>query len=77
MVSPRLLLTNNHVVSDAAIGRDARVAFNFRDDAEGYARPTVTFALAPERFFLTSQPLDFSLIAVAERSAEGRGIEEF
>lgn len=77
MVSPTLLLTNHHVLTDAASGRDARVAFDFQDDSEGRALPTVTFALAPERFFLTDPTLDFSLIAVAERSAEGRGIEEF
>jgi endonuclease I/V8-like Glu-specific endopeptidase len=77
MVSPRLLLTNNHVLTDAETGREARIVFNFQDDSEGNALPAVTFVLAPERFFLTNQPLDFSLIAVAERSVEGIGIEEF
>lgn len=77
MVSPRLLLTNNHVLENAEAGREARLVFNFQDDSEGNTQPTVTFALDPERFFLTSKPLDFSLIAVSERSVEGRGIEEF
>jgi len=77
MVSPRLLLTNNHVLENAEAGREARVVFNCQDDPEGNAQPTVTFALDPESFFLTSKPLDFSLIAVVERSVEGHGIEEF
>jgi endonuclease G, mitochondrial len=77
MVSPRLLLTNNHVLENAEAGREARVVFNFQDNPEGNAQPTVTFALDPESFFLTSKPLDFSLIAVVERSMEGHGIEEF
>ena len=77
MVSPQLLLTNNHVLENAEAGREARIVFNFQDDPAGNAQPTVTFALAPEHFFLTSKPLDFSLIAVVERSVEGRGIEEF
>ncbi len=77
MVSPQLLLTNNHVLENAEAGREARIVFKFQDDPAGNAQPTVTFALAPEHFFLTSKPLDFSLIAVVERSVEGRGIEEF
>lgn len=70
MVSPRLLLTNNHVLEDAAMGRQARVVFNFQDDPEGYALPPITFSLDPDTFFLTSQPLDFTLIAVG-RTTDG------
>ena len=77
MVSPRLLITSNHVLEDAEAGREARVVFNFQDDSEGNTQPAATFALEPDRFFLTSTPLDFSLIAVSERSVEGRGIDEF
>jgi endonuclease I/V8-like Glu-specific endopeptidase len=77
MVSPRLLMTNNHVLERAATGREARVVFNFQDDPGGNPLPTVTFALEPDTFFLTSQPLDFSLIAVARQSHDGRDLEEF
>ncbi len=71
MVSPRLLLTNNHVIEDAAIGRQARVVFNFQDDPEGNALPPTTFSLDPDTFFLTNHPLDFTLIAVSPLAAEG------
>ncbi|MBX3331697.1 MAG: endonuclease [Nitrospira sp.] len=71
MVSPRLLLTNNHVIEDAAMGRQARVVFNFQDDPDGNALPPITFSLDPDTFFLTSQPLDFTLIAVGRPAAEG------
>lgn len=71
MVSPRLLLTNHHVLEDAAMGRQARVVFNFQDDPESNALPPITFSLVPDAFFLTSQPLDFTLIAVGRSAAEG------
>jgi endonuclease G len=71
MVSPRLLLTNNHVLEDAAMGRQARVVFNFQDDPEGNALPPITFSLDPDTFFLTNRPLDFTLIAVGRPAAEG------
>jgi V8-like Glu-specific endopeptidase len=71
MVSTRLLLTNNHVLEDAAMGRQARVVFNFQDDPDGNALRPITFSLDPDTFFLTSQPLDFTLIAVGRLAAEG------
>jgi endonuclease G len=71
MVSPRLLLTNHHVLEDAAMGRRARVVFNFQDDPESNALPPITFSLDPTSFFLTDQPLDFTLIAVNPLAAEG------
>lgn len=71
MVSPQLLMTNNHVLEDAAMGRQARVVFNFQDDPDGNALPPMTFLLDPDRFFLTSHPLDFTLIAVSRQAGEG------
>lgn len=65
MVSPQLLMTNNHVLEEAAIGRQARVVFNFQDDPDGNTLPPMTFSLDPDRFFLTNHPLDFTLIAVS------------
>ncbi|HWF58908.1 MAG TPA: serine protease [Nitrospira sp.] len=71
MVSPRLLLTNNHVLENAAMGRQARVVFNFQDDPDGNALSPITSSLDPDTFFLTSHPLDFTLIAVSRQATEG------
>jgi len=71
MVSPQLLLTNHHVPEEAASGHRACVAFNFRDDSDGNALPPATFSLDPDAFFLTSQPLVFTLIAVGRLATEG------
>src|SRR5918994_5378825 len=71
MVSPRLLLTNNHVLGSLHEASNSRLEFNFQDDLEGRPLASVTFDLEPETFFLTDAQLDYSLVAVAEGSLDG------
>jgi endonuclease G len=69
MVSPRLFLTNNHVLLDADAAEQALAVFNFElGEALEPAAPT-TFALRPDLFFHTVswEDLDFTLVAVGER----------
>lgn len=73
MVSPRLLLTNNHVLGSTREASSSWVEFNFQDDTEGRLSASVTFDLEPEVFFLTDAHLDYSLVAVGERSRDGGG----
>jgi endonuclease I/V8-like Glu-specific endopeptidase len=73
MVSPRLLLTNNHVLGSVHEASNSRLEFNFQDDLEGRPLASVTFDLEPETFFLTDAHLDYSLVAVAEGSLDGGG----
>lgn len=68
MVSPRLLLTNNHVLPHEAIAQFSEVEFDYQNDRFGRPLPTVPFALRPDVFFMTDIGLDFSLVAVAEQS---------
>jgi endonuclease G, mitochondrial len=74
MVSPRLLLTNNHVLGSAREASSSWVEFNFQDDAEGRLSASVTFGLEPDAFFLTDARLDYSLVAVGEKP-RGSGAE--
>ncbi|MFF8842055.1 endonuclease [Streptomyces sp. NPDC015127] len=77
MVSPSLLLTNNHVLrSKEAAGRSV-VAFNLQAGPGGEALDPVVFPLEPERFFVTDRALDFSLVAVAQRNARGDPLSAF
>lgn len=73
MVSPRLLLTNNHVLSSIREAASSRVEFNYQDDTEGSLLSSVTFNLDPEAFFVTDRHLDYSLVAVGERSRDDGG----
>ncbi|MBP6787802.1 MAG: DNA/RNA non-specific endonuclease [Candidatus Promineofilum sp.] len=64
LVSPSLLLTNNHVLPTADSARRSLIDFDFEDDEQFRPRTPVVFGLEPDRFFATDDALDFSLVAV-------------
>ncbi|THF86571.1 hypothetical protein E7T09_10725 [Deinococcus sp. KSM4-11] len=69
LVSPRVLITNNHVLEDAASAGDAWVQFNYELDETFTPRPPDVYALRPDLYFhaVSWQDLDFTLVAVGER----------
>lgn len=71
MVSPRLVLTNNHVLGSVREASNSWIEFNFQDDTEGRLLASVLFNLTPQVFFLTDRRLDYSLVAVGETSRGG------
>ncbi|WP_210420560.1 endonuclease [Aquisphaera giovannonii] len=79
LVTPRLLLTNNHVLGDAATARNSIIEFNFQEDVQGRPVPKVRFRLEPDAFFRTSpsSELDFTIVAVAESSEDGASLADF
>ncbi|MBN1643078.1 MAG: endonuclease [Anaerolineae bacterium] len=72
MVSPRLLLTNNHVLPDALTASCAQIEFNYQVGLDGKPLPTVFFRLVPGEFFLTDPTLDYALVAVSPRRVGGQ-----
>ena len=64
MVSPSLLLTNNHVLTDVETAKYSLAEFNYEDDERFMPRPVDSFRLDPERLFLTDEAMDFTLVAV-------------
>ncbi|WP_157431060.1 DNA/RNA non-specific endonuclease [Actinomadura macra] len=70
LVSPVLLLTNHHVLPDAATARTSVVEFDFQDGVDGRPLPTVVHPLDPDRFFLADAALDFALVAVGASDAD-------
>lgn len=69
MVSPRLVLTNNHVLRSQQDASFSQVEFNFQDDERGRPLPTFVFDLDPAAFFITDAALDFSIVAVRDGAA--------
>ena len=69
LISPDLILTNNHVLGDVASASEARVAFEYELDENAVPKVPTIFALDPGRFFLTVgyQSLDFALVALGRR----------
>jgi endonuclease G len=64
LVSPRLLLTNNHVLTDAGVAAPSRVEFDFQEGVDGRLQSSIFVNLDPEAFFATDKPLDFSVVAL-------------
>ncbi|MFM7362450.1 MAG: trypsin-like serine peptidase, partial [Cyanobium sp.] len=65
LVSPRLLLTNHHVLPSASCAKRSVVEFNYQESAAGEIQATEVFALAPDELFLCDSALDYALVAVA------------
>ena len=77
MVSPRLLLTNNHVLDSAETAGASVAEFAFERDEHGVEQEPVRFGLDPGTFFLTDVDLDFSLVAVSDASETGRPLADY
>ena len=65
LVSPRLVMTNNHVLEDANIAGSSKIEFDFQEGADGKLLPSVFVNFDPAAFFVTDKALDFSLVALS------------
>lgn len=66
MASPRLLMTNHHVLPSAETASRSVVEFDYQRDRFGRPVAFSTFKLDPGAFFLNDKDLDFALVAVAD-----------
>jgi endonuclease G len=72
MISPRLLLTNEHVFGSREEAGPSIAEFNFRYNVAGQPEPSYRFRLRPDVFFFNHRPLDFAVVAVEPKSEDGR-----
>lgn len=79
LISDRLFLTNNHVISSQKDAEDFLLEFNYEIDIQGRTRPVIRFALAPNIFFLTNSEddLDYTVVAVGERDTGVGDLKDF
>lgn len=74
LVSPRLLMTNNHVFSSAEDAAESYVEFDYETGRDKKFLPTFTFRFKPEDFFITDPVredgggLDYTIVAVESLS---------
>ena len=71
LVSPRLLVTNNHVIKSSDTALRSFAEFGYELDMKGSFRPSKRFQLMPQLGFISDRDLDLTLVAVAERSEDG------
>lgn len=77
LISEDLVVTNHHVfpVADAAgfeaLAKDPTIEFNHEYDMDGRCPEPVVFALDPQRFFYSHEPLDLAIVAVKRTDRTG------
>ncbi len=87
LIAPNLIITNHHVIADEEIAKYSKVQFDYELDSDGHPKPTQTFKLNPNQFFMTSahkkqegdpySGLDFTIVAVEEFSLDGYSIKNY
>jgi endonuclease G len=77
LVAPGLMLTNNHVLRDAQSSLYSWAQFDYEYDVRMQPRATHNFRFEPERLFITDEALDFALVAVATRAADGVDLDRY
>ena len=77
LVGANLVLTNNHVLEDPQTAAQSHIEFGYQLGLDGTPSQSASFKLAPDRFFLTSRELDYSLVAVEDRNSSGGEITAF
>ncbi|MFD8099834.1 trypsin-like serine peptidase [Nocardia fluminea] len=65
LVSPQLLLTNNHVLPTRGTAESVVIEFRAEVDIDNVPGPTVRYRLAPDDFFVTDKHLDYTVVRVA------------
>lgn len=86
LIAPGILITNNHVFPDQDTAKNSTVQFFYEMEGDKTSKRTLSFNFEPEKFFITSSfkttpenplnGLDFTIVAVSERSDEGKSISE-
>lgn len=66
LVSPRLLMTNFHVLKDKASAANTVAEFNYENDQNMHLEKIVSLSLRPDLFFLPCEELDFAIVAINE-----------
>lgn len=79
LISPRLLMTNNHVIEDESRAARCRVEFDYVRSFDGRIADTQVFNLHPAEFFLTSEDhdglnLDYTVVAVEAVNVKGEAL---
>ena len=77
LISPSLLMTNNHVLWDPQLALASLAQFDYYQHDDLSVHSVAVFHMDPARFFVTSTPLDFTLVALSEQNPEGRDTSEF
>ena len=79
LVSPRLLMTNNHVIASKADAAGMLAEFDYERDIAGNLLKVTRFAFTPAGCFLTNDQddLDYTVVAIGPRVMGDRDLASF
>lgn len=77
LVSENVLMTNNHVIDNMRTALNSIVEFNYQDDINFMPCPIYTFRLDPEKFFVTNEELDFTMVAIKDNPLSEKHPNDF
>jgi endonuclease G, mitochondrial len=77
LVAPNLIVTNHHVLPNAAAAALAIAEFNFQHDLNGVESLRRVYNLMPSSLFFSDAALDVSFVEVAPRAFDGTPLSEF
>src|SRR5690606_22353121 len=77
LISPSLMLTNNHVLPDAGVAAYSKLEMNYEFDNHQVLRKTDLYNLDPTTFFLTNVDLDYTIVAVNPNSASNNHLSKY
>jgi endonuclease G len=71
LIGPGLLMTNNHVFGKPGDAANSLADFDYELDILGMERTPVRFGFEPDKFFYTNNKLDYTIVAIAQKSQSG------
>jgi endonuclease G len=79
LISPQLIMTNNHVIPDKQVAAESLIEFEYVADDSGKAIQTNAFRLLPDMLFLSSDEneFDFSIIQIEAQNEMGIKSQHF
>jgi|WetSurMetagenome_2_1015567.scaffolds.fasta_scaffold02787_3 V8-like Glu-specific endopeptidase len=77
MISPHLMITNNHVLPDISYAKNSKIEFNYQLDIQNNLLKSEIFRLDSVSFYHTSKELDFTIVSVLPESSDRVPISNF
>jgi len=72
LIGENLVMTNNHVIASKNDAKRSYIEFNYQEDENEIPTNSTAFSLDPDKLFITSRNLDFTIVYANSTSYDGR-----
>ena len=77
LMGPGLAMTNHHVIQGEDDARAALFQFDYQDNSSKDLLPRQDFAVDLNKFFITNEELDFTIVGLVPASNKGTALESY